>query len=215
MATFENVTTGIFVAGSLRNDSPPERGMIRTMKRVGSVLVLALLITISTAAFGTGTAGAQEVQVVNPATSPALTSSVDDPGRVAYESTISRSGHCRGFTLCEFSFPSVPAGHRVVVQHIAGILDVTAGVHDTEVQVITGEYASVFFEPVQTAVSGPMGAFERPILFYVDSSKSVGVIVAVTGGGTFSPSASALEQITLTGYELDCTVAACAPIATE
>ena len=42
MATFGNVMTGIFVAGSLRNDSPPGRRMMRTMKRAASVFSLAL-----------------------------------------------------------------------------------------------------------------------------------------------------------------------------
>src|SRR5260370_5648446 len=59
--------------------------------------------------------------VVNPATSPALSSSVDDPGRIAYQSV--KAQDCFSTSGCAFSFPVVPPGHRLVIQHVSGELD--------------------------------------------------------------------------------------------
>jgi len=57
--------------------------------------------------------------VVNPATSPALTRSVDDPGRIAYQST---AACVLDTDACAFDFPAVPQNHRLVVQHVSGLL---------------------------------------------------------------------------------------------
>jgi len=59
------------------------------------------------------------VTVVNPATSPALTSSVDDPGRIAYQTV--QEPQCT-LNSCDFVFPDVPTGHRLVIQHVSGDL---------------------------------------------------------------------------------------------
>jgi hypothetical protein len=56
------------------------------------------------------------VVVDNPAKDPALTRSVDDPGRIAYQSTTT----CvLNDTICSFDFPPVPKNHRLVVQHVS------------------------------------------------------------------------------------------------
>ena len=57
--------------------------------------------------------------MVNPATSPALTRSVDDPGRIAYQST---AACVLDTDACAFDFPAVPQNHRLVVQHVSGLL---------------------------------------------------------------------------------------------
>ena len=59
------------------------------------------------------------VIVVNPATESALTRSIDDPGRIAYQSTAT----CVLDTdACAFDFPAVPKNHRLVVQHVSAVI---------------------------------------------------------------------------------------------
>ena len=60
-----------------------------------------------------------QVDVANPATNPALTSSVDDPGRTAYESNVNCSPVSGGIS-CQANFSAVPQGQRLVIQHISG-----------------------------------------------------------------------------------------------
>jgi len=183
---------------------------------VEHTLGLALLAAIG-AAFGTGTAHAvvaSLVEIVNPTTSPVPTLNVTGPGRVSYQSTINNAGNCSGGS-CAFSFPSVPDGHRVVVQRINGYVQFNASPSYVEVQVGTGAFGANFLSAF--FVSAPAGVFstviDQPALFYVDAS---GVVrIAITGQGTTFAGASAAQFLTLTGYELDCTVAACAGIATQ
>jgi hypothetical protein len=59
------------------------------------------------------------VIVVNPAKEPALTRSVDDPGRIAYQSSTT----CvLDSDACSFDFPAVPKNHRLVVQHVSAVI---------------------------------------------------------------------------------------------
>jgi hypothetical protein len=57
---------------------------------------------------GGALAAATQVDVVNPATSPALTRSVDDPGRIAYQSTTTCVQDSAVKNTCFFDFPAVP-----------------------------------------------------------------------------------------------------------
>ena len=66
-----------------------------------------------------------QVDVANPATNPALTRSVDDPGRIAYQS---EAACLLILDECSFEFPAVPKNHRLVVQHVSVILSTTATV---------------------------------------------------------------------------------------
>jgi hypothetical protein len=168
------------------------------------------------AAFGTGTAQAVVstlVSVVNPGTSPVHTSSVDDAGRVAYQSTINNTGKCSG-SGCSFPFPVVPTGHRVVIQHVSGLLQLNAV--PTNIAVNFFETAGVGLTAEFLAPPSTISAFDHPLLFYVDSGTSVQVQVSIfsNNGATFV-GGNAFQFVTLTGYELDCTVAACSPIATQ
>jgi hypothetical protein len=164
-------------------------------------------------AFGTGTAQAvvaSLVEVVNPGTSPVHTSSVDDPGRIPYRVTIDMSTQCNGGDVCLFVSPVVPAGHRVVVEHVSS----RTGADTTSAPAIVDVYAGDQTTPIVTSFyisSGAAGiAFDQPVLLYIDSSNSVTILIGFVGAHF-----SSLVNLTLIGYELDCTVAACAPIATQ
>jgi hypothetical protein len=194
------------------------------MERLKKHLLVALGFAFAGmigAAFGTKPAQAivaTLVEIVNPATSPVRTSSVDDPGRVAYQSQIDMSLGCSG-TACTFTFPLVPAGHRVVVQHITGIVG-----YNTPPTVITvstcvggscgsGEtYVSNFYAPIPPGLL--ISQFDWPALVYVDSSTTAVATVELFGNSSHF-GGPGIQKVTLTGYELDCTVAACAPIATQ
>src|SRR5215469_10785283 len=101
------------------------------MSRIRTYLLVAIASAVAGmigAAFGTGTAQAVVatlVEVVNPTSSPVPTSPVNvtDTGRIAYQSTV--TNQCAGPSTCVFFFPAVPAGHRVVVQHISGNVGVS------------------------------------------------------------------------------------------
>ncbi len=133
---------------------------------------------------------------------------LDDPGRVPYQSTVSAT--CSG-AQCGFGLPFVPLGHRVVIQHIGGILDFDAPATkvDAFVDDNQGRFVTAFPVPVSSSVSA---AFDRPVLFYIDQSQRVTVIVFVLGANFISAEANA---VTLSGYEVDCNAAPCSAIATQ
>jgi hypothetical protein len=66
------------------------------------------------------------VTVGNPATSPALTSSVDDPGRIAYQSAVTIPGCASNAGPCAAKFSAVPQNHRLVIQHVSGSIAVSS-----------------------------------------------------------------------------------------
>jgi hypothetical protein len=179
---------------------------------VAASLTLVLALVLGSKQVHAGVA--LVVQVANTVLNPALTSNVDNAGRIPYQSTVDRSGECSP-TGCSFSFPTVPAGHRVVVQHITAQLDFTGVPSSITLQTKsqqTGIFLSVFYPPLPQG-GIPIVLFDKPQLYYVDSLQSVEVVVSVSGTkfGGAQP-----EQMTLTGYELDCSNATpCAPIATE
>lgn len=156
------------------------------------------------------------VNVANTSAQPVPSVSIDQPGRIAYQSQVSKSdGSCTGASMCFFDFPSVPGGHRVVIQHISGIVSFAGTNNAIWLQLNNGSGAplSTFFAPVVPTVS--FSAFDQTVQAYFDPAVSAGIIevqVSLLGGATF-PSPGAAEIITLSGYELDCNVAPCAPIA--
>jgi len=164
------------------------------------------------ASFATGTAQAivaALVQVANTTANPVPSLSVTDPGRVAYQS----SGlSCTQTTHCVIPLPTVPSGHRVVVQHISGNDSVSGTTTYVRLlaAVVTplGEFsASSFYS--QFSNTAAFYASDQPVLFYVDAGSHVEV--GLVSDGTFQ----GLGVVTLTGYDLDCTVAACATIAMQ
>jgi hypothetical protein len=141
--------------------------------------------------------------VVNPATMPALTSSIDDPGRIAYQNTMT-STNCMSGTQCNFVFPNVPVGHRLVVQHISGSLNMI-GTPSVVVVNLSGPRQGIsFFAPFVSNVS----SFDQPVLLYFDSGESVGVGISL-----FATNFTFDQNMTLIGYLLDCVASPCAAIA--
>jgi hypothetical protein len=140
------------------------------------------------------------VKIENPASSPALTSSVDDPGRTAYQS-YRQNNNCGGF-ICEIaSFAQVPKGHRLVIQRISGLAssEVSSDLLFTLSEGFGLAGFARFFSP-----SSAGGFFNEPVLLYLDAEAFPVVTVRGTAVQTM--------DVTVTGYLLDCTISTCAPI---
>ena len=169
----------------------------------GAVAILAA-ICLSEPAWALGST---PVTVVNPANNPALTSSVDDPGRVAYQSFLDQS--CAQ-EVCSFSFPAVPADHRLVIQHVSSAGLAWSG---TPTPAFVG--VSIFghantISGFSAPIMGSVSTFDQSVLYYIDAGETPRVAAAATG---FVFSFNSAQFLMLSGYLLDCKVSACAPIA--
>jgi hypothetical protein len=135
-----------------------------------------------------------------------LTSSIDDPGRIAYQSTAVNTT-CGGTSNCVLQFASPPAGHRVVVQRMSGFFAATS--HPAYFSVALGTSDSPFLAQFLTPVSAnlDLSSFNEPVQAYFDSGKSIQVVV-----GT-DVQFSRQNIVTLSGYEVDCGAAPCSAIA--
>jgi hypothetical protein len=160
-------------------------------------------------------ANTPNVTISNNTAQPVVSSSIDNPGRIAYQAQASNSsGSCSGAGTCFFEFGQVPAGHRVVVQHVSGLVSFFTTPNSVWVQVNNGSGApvSTFFAPMAPSTS--FSAFDQTVQAYFDPAEHGGVIEVQVAlmGGTFSGAVSP-NLINLSGYELDCSAAPCAPIA--
>jgi len=104
------------------------------------------------------------------------------------------------------AFPAVPAGHRLVIQHVGANLDFQSWVNNqVEVYVNAGAGFSSFLPQFSTSLV----RFDQPVQLYVNAGAAPQVIVLADSGFT----RVSFGEITLIGYLLDCTAAPCAQIA--
>jgi hypothetical protein len=142
------------------------------------------------------------VNVVNPAIEPALTRSVDEPGRIAYQSATTCAV---GSDFCNFVFPEVPKGHRLVVQHVSGQMVFASDTPGVQLGLTggTNEGGASFLAPPSFRRNG---LFDQPVLQYFDGG-SIPVLFA-------SPDATIqFGTATISGYLLNCATTPCQPIA--
>jgi hypothetical protein len=100
-----------------------------------------------------------------------------------------------------------------VIQHITGELSYGPGVTVITVMLQSGgQLVSDFYAAIPLGLG--FSLFDQPALFYVDSGNEATVVAGLFGNNNpvFNNSA---QFVTLTGYELDCTVANCQPIASR
>ena len=150
------------------------------------------------------------VQVANTRTNPVLTSRIDDPGRIPYLSIVNQTGKCPvGGNTCFWEFGGVPSAHRIVIQHVSGVIGFSTAPTSLVVSLNNGSGfpVSSFFAPFTT-----FSAFDQQVEGYFDPGQIVEVRASMVGGTFPNPADSISEVVTLSGYELDCTVAPCAPI---
>jgi hypothetical protein len=153
---------------------------------------------------------ASPVQVKNTSAAPALTSTIDDPGRIPYQSSVNMSGKCPpGGSTCFWEFGSPPAGHRIVIQHISGTVSFNGTPISIPVNLNNGSGLLASF----LAPFANFSSFSQPVQAYFDPANIIEVQIFLIEGTYPNPPDSFTEVITLTGYELDCTAAPCAAIA--
>jgi hypothetical protein len=155
------------------------------------------------------------VKVVNSTSAPALNSSVDDHGRIPYQSQSNQSTtDCTNASSCIFPFPPVPAGHRLVLERVTGSI-FTQNPTAVEVRVCavalcqtggSGNDVMADFRIGSPSVINP--SFNEPILGYIDAGSAPTIVVFLEGSFTGNS-----PHYYLAGYLLDCAAAPCAPIA--
>jgi hypothetical protein len=142
------------------------------------------------------------VIVVNPATEPALTTNVDDSGRIAYQS---RTTCDLGGTGCIFVFPAVPKGHRLVVQHVSGRLGFRSDASGVEVD-LNGGANEALFSFLAPPSFRRTSRFDQPVLQYIDGGSTP--VLTTDADAVFL-----LSEATISGYLLNCATTPCAAIA--
>ena len=104
------------------------------------------------------------VQVANTAANPAITSNINDPGRIPYQSSVQAGATCpSGGFICSWEFGNVPAGHRVVIQHISGTLGFATAASAVLVFLNNGTALpiSAFYVPLPSSAPTSIRRFRR------------------------------------------------------
>jgi hypothetical protein len=115
---------------------------------------------------------------------------------------------------CTYTSPSaVSAGHRVVIQHVTGNLEFQTAPSWVLVRMVLSPGTSISGPAFFNVPPGPAGTFlyfDQPTLYYFDAGQflQVSIFSNVSYSGIN-------QQLTLIGYELDCTAAPCAAIANQ
>jgi hypothetical protein len=148
----------------------------------------------------------QPVRVLNTSSGPAIASLVDDPGRTPY---VAFADATTGTNVCFFTFPAVPAGKRVVIQHVSGFLTLSAPPSVLEGTLLSPGLTNIHFN-VPPSPTGTTTSFDNPILYYVEGGQAPSANISA-GAVLFNP--GSIQGVQLIGYELDCNAAPCAPIA--
>jgi hypothetical protein len=141
---------------------------------------------------------------------PAMVKNVDEPGRVPYQQTIEFSAggtDCSG-SLCLVPFSEVPAGKRLVVEHVTALLAVagggtvqmfmfgTGGVTNTgNVFVILPAFVDTGFDAFGTT----FWAIDRPVKVYFGPGKTPTLKIIV------STNLGIVSNVSLHGYLIDAT----------
>ena len=180
-----------------------EKAGRRWLPAAGVAAALAASLTAFAAPINAARAATptSNVIIVNPATEPALTRSVDDPGRIAYQIT---AACVLDTDACAFDFPAVPQNHRLVVQHISGLL--VGNVTGALVILIGGANGALSSFIAPPSFQGA-SQFDQPVLQYFNAG-SAPSLTAVADATLIS-----FSSATISGYLLDCATTPCAAIA--
>jgi len=169
------------------------------MKRFNTYVLAAiglLLVAVLADRFSSTRALAQTIQA-------ALVKNVDEPGRNPYQASVSTN--CWG-TYCFLSFPAVPAGKRLVIEHVAGWI--VAGTNSSTIVAALrpqGTAGNLDANPSDPVV--PLKLFDvtqdaqqlgvnTPVHFYAEEGESPKVTI-------FSDAGLGTTAFSLTGYLID------------
>lgn len=179
----------------------------------GSLVLAGLILTLLVPKAAHAVA-ATLVQVANTSSNPAMVSSINDPGRVPFFAEVTLNS-CTT-SPCIHTFAPVPAGHRLVLQHVSGVVPFSFNALPTYMWVNVFSYGvgSVNFNvPIASSLgSGTTDVFDQPTLFYFDAGQTPQI--SFISDGTFAGAGRAF-WLSLVGYELDCTAAPCSAMASQ
>ncbi len=136
------------------------------------------------------------VQVVNTASNPVMTRSVDEPARVPY--FVSGGASCPFLNLCQITGSVVPAGMRLRVTRISGVVAGYSGAPTfaaLSVDDWSNPVVMVQLSQVNGAFFGNATPFNQEVDFYVDEGHSP---VLQVGNG--DPYYASKKTLTITGY---------------
>jgi hypothetical protein len=149
------------------------------------------------------------VTVVNTADNPAVTRDADRASRVPYVST--QTFNCGpGVSECVPFFTAVPSGFRLVIENISGEFKLASGTTtppNGDLSFNNGIFPVWGF----TATVGPtngstIARFSQPVTAYADPADGQ-PLVRVDGNWASVP-----QNVTLTGYLLNCSITPCPAI---
>jgi hypothetical protein len=174
---------------------------------IGAVALAAALVNLFAPQSVHGAVAAL-VQVSNPATNPALTSRIDDPGRIPYQKNFS----CQlpVGNGCTVVTGPVPANHRLVVEFVSGNVSFSGLASFSQVNLMTaGGDLAAFFTPVASFCCGSNGTeFNQPVRVYVDQNQSLSVRIVADVNVNIT-----YGELMVSGYLLDCNAGPCATVA--
>jgi len=172
-----------------------------------AVNVVSSIPLQATVSGNVGITGTADVNVKNLATAPVLSLNVNDPGRIPYQKSVTSSGH-------PVTFPAVPTGKRLVIQHVsidASLVGVSTSTAVTgDISLSPGPVVGQFGLTILPLGTRTEAIVDQPTLVYADAGQSptVGLVFFPAGPLSFD-----FMTAVLTGYLLDCTIAPCAAIA--
>ena len=177
---------------------------VAALKTYGLMAGGFALVGVVVGAFTAGPAIAQAVRA-------ALVSNVDDPGRVPYQVGINDPvAFLDCSSVCVTEAPQVPAGKRLVITNVSGVLLTGLPSGSVILPSVLGSgntpiYLGVVFSGTKNGSN--WFTFNQPIRLFFDA----GSIPKV--GVTLGASTSGASFFTLSGYMLDCSTGPCAAIA--
>ena len=190
------------------------KALRHTLAGFGTIAVLAVLIT----AFAPKTLHAVVatlVQVANTTSSPAITSGMDNPGRVPFQFSVEFPA--LGPSLAYTFEDGPPTGHRLVIERVsvsakpttASTLSVVMQVKSNTATRVTSSSTNsndAYISMTANAASPNGYSFDRSVLVFLDPGYKVFLTPQVSSGNLGA------VTFTLSGYMLDCTAAPCSAV---
>jgi hypothetical protein len=175
------------------------------MNRLKNCVLMAAGFAVLLITVGVSTAGHAIAQAVR----AALVSNVDDPGRIPYASQ-ARCAFSTGSTSCSIVFPPVPAGKRLVLTHVSGLITENLPGGTLILPRVFGGNSTYLLVTYQGggAVYNYF-VIDQQVLKFYDAGQTPAVGLELGA----APNAGSDGDFNLTGYMLDCTTATCAAIA--
>ena len=178
------------------------------INRVKSLSLSALAVCVCAATLFQATEALAQVR-------PAVTKNVDEPGRSPFQHFIfvAKGGPGCGSNYCIVTLPPVPAGKRLVITGISGVIQLEPGANVENLALFQGGAGSPRFTvPLVQAqyytctLCGPIPrrfVFNESLTLYVEAGQAPFVNFHVAGG---SLADAWPNEILVTGYFVDLTI---------